>query len=326
MNKIFKILPALALVASTSILVACGDDSSSSDDETVAAGFDLESSFEIALEKGMYFYNAKDSTLAFGKPVCKEGTLGNLVWALVDDEDLDSSKVYLSKSTVTVKASGKTNKYEFNGKKFPAGDWLNQETAKKSIQNAVTLTPYNVYKNVFRYDGKCFLKDFYNAYLKENAAIEEADSALSAFYKRFLAPSDEFSETTMLNDIRVSDCDEMSMFDGLVNISIKEFKESSGALEVSYASKTCSVEFNIRYAFDEDDCKAAFAEYEDSDAKKFDFKDYWKTVDYDDYCIEELILQMKKEQNIPLKKTAAGAEDAKAFASAIVDAVFVGIK
>ena len=66
------ILGAFALVSSAA-LVACCDDSSSS------GVFSMESSFEMVLSKAKYSYNKKDSTLKQVYPVCKEGTLGNLV-------------------------------------------------------------------------------------------------------------------------------------------------------------------------------------------------------------------------------------------------------
>ena len=73
----FGILGALALVSSAA-LVACGDDSGS-------GVFSMEKSFEMVLEKAKYSYNKKDSTFKRIEPVCKEGTLGNLVGP--DDTD-----------------------------------------------------------------------------------------------------------------------------------------------------------------------------------------------------------------------------------------------
>ena len=325
MNQFVKIIPAFALALGAASLVGCGDDSSSGDEEVVSSAFNLEGSFEIDLEKGMYAYKSKDSTMAFYKPVCKVGTLGNLVWSR-GDEDVEPVTAFIKKSTITVDDGEETQNYTFSGKKFPVGDWLDPDNDKKSIQNAQRLTSYNMFKKVFRYSGKCFLKDFYASFYNSNSALAEYDSLLSGFYKRFLGPDDEFSAKTMLNDIRASDCDEMSMYDGLVVIKINELKESSGSYTVSYKNKSCPIKFNIRYAFEKADCEAAYDDFEASKDKEFVFDNYWKTMDYDDYCIEELILQMKKEQGIPLKKEASLASEAKAFAGGIVDVMFSGIK
>ena len=61
-------------------------------------------------------------------------------------------------------------------------------------------------------------------------------------------------------------------------------------------------------------------------SETFRFEDYWKDVNYDDYCIEELILAMKKAEGIPLKKEARDADLAKDFANMIADIVVDGMK
>ena len=67
-----------AAVACGFVLSACGGDSGSS-------SIDLEDSFDIVLSKASYDYNSKDSTLKVTYPVCKVGTLGDLVWKVRRD-------------------------------------------------------------------------------------------------------------------------------------------------------------------------------------------------------------------------------------------------
>ena len=70
----------------------------------------------------------------------------------------------------------------------------------------------------------------------------------------------------------------------------------------------------LRYAFEQKDCEAAYADYKDSKSKeKFNFDDYFFDVVYsgndDEYCLDYLILDLKKEKGIPTSKSADFARD-----------------
>ena len=321
MTKMIKFSMPLALVAA-GFLVACGDDSSSGE-EPVSDVVDLKAPFEMTTDKAKYSYNSKDSTFIIKDPVCKEGSLGNLVWK-ASEEEPDTLKAFINKSTITVIDGDDQRKFQYDGSKFPAGLWMDSEYNNKSFLSGLRLTSDNMVQNVFRFDGNCFLKDFYTAgFRKGNEALEEADSVLTAFYMRFRAPSDTLDEAEMLMNIRVPECDEMYLYDDLVKVSVSDFTPHSGKLTVAYDKKECKIDFSIRYAYNEKDCKAAYADWKDdkSASKEFKFRDYWKDVNYDDYCIEELILAMKKAEGIPLKKEAADADIAKDFARMLVDLV-----
>ena len=97
---------------------------------------------------------------------------------------------------------------------------------------------------------------------------------------------------------------------------------------VAYDKKECKIDFSLRYAYSESDCKAAYADWQDDKnaSETFSFVDYWKDVNYDDYCIEELILAMKKAEGIPLKKEARDPDLAKDFANMITGIVVDGMK
>ena len=96
------------------------------------------------------------------------------------------------------------------------------------------------------------------------------------------------------------------MYDDLVSIEVDELKESSGELTVSYEDDECSLNFAIRYAMNEDDCNAAYDEFKaDKDAEKFNFADYNMKVEYDEYCVAQLVLNLKKDQGVSLKKAAS---------------------
>ena len=321
MKNLFKLSMPFAFAAA-GMLVACGDDSSSAE-EPVSEIVDLKAPFEIITDKAKFSYNSKDSSWIVKQPVCKEGSLGNLVWK-ASEEEPDTVTAYINKKTITVVDGKETTKYTFDGSKFPVGLWIEDEFENKSFLNALRLTSDNMVQNVFRFDGKCFLKDFYTAgFRKGNKALEEADSVLTSFYMRFRAPKDTLDEAEMLMNIRVPECDEMYLYDDLVKVSVSDFTPHSGKLAVAYDKKECKIDFSIRYAYNEKDCKAAYADWKDdkSASKEFKFRDYWKDVNYDDYCIEELILAMKKAEGIPLKKEAAAADIAKDFARMLVDLV-----
>ncbi len=323
MNKFFKIVPAMALALGSLSFTACGDDASS--EEPVSDVLNLKADFEIVLNKAKYVYNAKDSSLIVKEPVCKQGTLGNLVWQQTTD-DPDTSTAYINKSTITLKNDNGTFKFNFDGSKFPAGLWMNQDNSSKSFQNAFRYNGENVIKKVFRYEGDCFLKDVFSSFRTGNPALEEADSVLTAFYMDFKSASDTVvDETEMLRNIRVPDCNEMFLYDNLVKIRVDTLTAYSGKLTMAYGSKSCTLNYKLRYAFSEADCKAAFADFEDdrNASEEFEFENYKRDVDFDEYCIEELILAMKKAEGIPLKSTKI---DGKKLATTAVDVILSGLK
>ena len=163
----------LALVfASTLALVACGDDSSSD-------AFSMDEPFEMVLGKAAYSYNSKDSTLKMIYPVCKEGTLGNL---LGPDEaevwDTVTYKASMNKSTVTLKGDKDTLKYAYEGSSFPVGLWTDSEDDYPNFQEGNRFEKKDVFSHVIRYDGTCMMKDYLSSFLKGNPALENMDKAL----------------------------------------------------------------------------------------------------------------------------------------------------
>lgn len=302
---------AVALVSSAA-LVGCGDDSSSS------GVFSMEDSFEMVLAKADYQYSKKDSTLKKIQPVCKEGTLGNLV-GLDDADEWDtlSYKAYESKGVVTLQ-EGKEDKvkYSLDDGTFLDGFWTDPDYDSQRIQSGFRFDDGQV-NSVLRYTGSCLMKDFLSLFRKDAPAIKNMDETLMNFYGKFLAEGDKIDESKMLDDIRATDCDELTLFDGLVRLNVEDFKESSGNIKVSYADRTCDIGFQIRYAYEQADCEAAFEAFKnDRSAKKnFNFKDYDFDVTYsgddEEYCLDYLILDLKKEKGISTKKSIGSAEFAR---------------
>ena len=98
-------------------------------------------------------------------------------------------------------------------------------------------------------------------------------------------------------------------------------------MTVSYEGDECSLNFAIRYAIDEDDCNAAYDEFKaDKDAEKFNFADYNMKVEYDEYCVAQLVLNLKKDQGISLKKSASLKSDSREFAKGVVRLILAGLK
>lgn len=317
----FGILGAFALVSSAA-LVACGDDSGS-------GVFSMEKSFEMVLDKAKYSYNKKDSTFKRIEPVCKEGTLGNLVGpADADMWDTLTYKAYENKGVVTIlKGKEEIAKYNLSDGTFPRAFWGDEDNSSKKIQGGFRLTKKNVINRVIRYDGSCFMKDYYSVFNKEVNAIKNIDAKLKEFYGRFQVKEGPVDDKQMLADIRAVDCDELSLYDGLVKIRVEDFKESKGRIIVSYDKRSCNVDFHLRYAFEQEDCEAAYADYKDSKGKeKFDFNDYFFDVTYsgndDEYCLDYLILDLKKEKGIPTTKSIQPNE----FARGIVKLMVNGMK
>ena len=317
----FGILGAFALVSSAA-LVACGDDSSS-------GIFSMEKSFEMVLDKAKYDYNKKDSTFKRIEPVCKEGTLGNLVGpAEADMWDTLTYKAYENKGIVTIlKGKDVVGKYNLSDGSFPRAFWGDEENTSKKIQGGYRLNKKNVMNRVIRYDGNCFMKDYYSVFNKEVDAIENIDAKLKEFYARFQTKEGPVDDKQMLADIRAIDCDELSLYDGLVKIRVQDFKESQGRIIISYDKRSCNVDFHLRYAFEQQDCEAAYADYKDSKSKEtFDFNDFFFDVTYsgndEEYCLDYLILDLKKEKGIPTTKSIQPKE----FARGIVNLMIGGMK
>lgn len=322
MTKVLKSIPAFTLIFGLSVLTSCSKETGS--EEPVDAGFGMDSSFDVVLDKMSYSYNAKDSMIVLKKPVCKVGTLGNLVWNKADN-DSDTLKAYLKNSVINVSLN---EKYEFAGGKFPVGLWLNPDESSLAIREARRFTSDNYMQTVFDYEGSCFMRDFYSQFRKKNAALLEADSVLSTFYMNFQSPSNTFDEKRAMDDIRVVNCNEISLYDDLVSIGVKYMNESSGKLAVAYKSDTCSIDFGIRYAYNKSDCSAAYEDFkEDKRAKEdFDFEDYWKTVSYNEYCVARLVLSMKEDQKIPLSKRLTEEPKTDLFAKSIVSLILEAMK
>ena len=314
-NVVLALVPAIALVA-------CGDDSSS-------GTFSMEKSFEMVLDKAKYDYNKKDSTFKRIEPVCKEGTLGNLVGpAEADMWDTLKYKAYENKGIVTIlKGKDVVGKYNLSDGSFPRAFWGDEDNTSKKIQGGYRLTNKNVMNHVIRYDGNCFMKDYYSVFNKEVNAIENIDAKLKEFYGRFQTKEGPVDDKQMLADIRAVDCDELSLYDGLVKIRVQDFKESKGRIIVSYDKRSCNVDFHLRYAFEQQDCEAAYADYKDSKSKEtFDFNDFFFDVTYsgndEEYCLDYLILDLKKEKGIPTTKSIQPKE----FARGIVNLMIGGMK
>ena len=312
---------ALALLP-TIALVACGDDSSS-------GIFSMEKSFEMVLEKAKYDYDKKDSTFKWIEPVCKEGTLGNLVGPEdADMWDTTEYKVYESKGVVTVKQGKKEiATYNFSDGTFPKGFWADEDNTSKKIQGGFRMTKKGVLNRAIRYDGSCFMKDYYSVFNKEVNAVKNVDAKLKEFYQRFQTKEGPVDDKQMLADVRAVDCDELTMYDGFVKIRVEDFKESAGRIIISFEKRTCNVDFHLRYAYEQQDCEAAYDDYKHSKSKeKFRFEDYFFDVTYsgddDDYCLKYLVLDLQKQKGISAEKSIQPDE----FGRGIVKMMVNGMK
>ena len=312
----FALLPAIALVA-------CGDDSSS-------GILSMNDSFEMVLEKAKYSYDKKDSTFYRIEPVCKEGTLHNLVGP--DDAnkwDTLTYKVHEHKGVVTVKnGPGDPVKYNVEDGDFPTGFWADSDNNSKTIQGGFRLTKKKMMNRVIRYDGSCFMKDYYSQLRKNLPVLQNMNDKLRSFYKSFLPEDAKFDDDQMLMDISALNCEELSLFEALVVLKLEEFRESSGNIKVSFKKRTCDIGFKIRYAYEQEDCAAAFEDYKNDDkaATKFDFKNYFFDVTYggdnDGYCLDYLILELKEAEGISSSKSVKTAD----FARGIVNLMIGGLK
>ncbi len=283
-------------------LVACSDNSSSS------SSLNLDGNFEIVMEKGTYGYivNEEDSSMVFYEPVCKEGKLKNLVWKEKEDKG-DSLQVRYNskKKTASLKVDDEWESYSYSGSIFPLGIWREDKNAV--IQEAMRFEKKQEWQTVFSYKGSCFMEDLYAEIEDENDLVEDL--------------KDEFGEDW--SEFQVKNCEEATMYDGLVSIRILGLEESSGKLQVSYKSKSCPASFTIRYAIEEADCKAAYDEFLlDKSAEDFDFEDYNVVSSVDDYCLAELMIYLHKDLNIPLEDETWLAGKVHSFAKKVGKSFF----
>jgi hypothetical protein len=317
---------ALALFPAIA-LVACGDDDSGS------GTIDFEDSFEMVLNKASYEYDDEDSTFKLIKPVCKVERPGNLMGPEdVDEWDTTTYKAREKKGFITLTHDKEELKFVLDKDgSFPTGLWTwdIEGNGSKNIYDAVRLEKNGLLKSVIRYDGVCLMKDFYSQLSKENAAISDMENSFVNFYKLFLQNDKAYSERDMLSDVRAVDCDELSLFSGLLSLKVSDFNESSGTISVGFEERTCDIMFQMRYAYDQDDCEEAYEDFRnDRDAaKEFDFDKYSFDVTYDGdngaYCLDYLVVQLKEEKGIPTRRTGLKTKD---FARGIVNLVIGGLK
>lgn len=315
------------MLAGGMFLTACGDDNSSS------GKIDFDDSFEMVLSKSAYQYDDDDSTFKWIKPVCKVERPGNLMGPEdVDEWDTTTYKAREKKSKITLMQKGADLEFQFDKDgDYPVGLWTwdVEGNGSKNISEALRLEKDGLLKSVIRYDGTCLMKDFYSQLGKKNNAISDMENSFVGFYKLFLQSDKDYSEKDMLSDVRAVDCDELSLFSGLVSLKISDFRESSGKITIEFEKRSCDISFQMRYAYDQEDCEEAYEDFKsDRNAEKeFKFDNYSFDVTYDGddgvYCLDYLVIDLKQEKDIPTRRTGIRSKD---FARGIVNMVIDGLK
>lgn len=322
MKKNFKWM-TLALAACGAFLGCSGDNGPST--------FQMDDSFDIVLTKASYVYKSRDSLLIVKNPVCREvkdGGLKYLEWKKETSRP-DSMIAYSSKAKAYLaqKDGDDEEVYRFEGKSFPKGDWI--EDSQNSIHYAKSFYVDEL-KEVFQYDGNCFMKSFYSQLFKKNVALKDAEKAVANFYMMFSEDKDvELDEDEIVDNLRAPECDEISMHDGEVSIRLDKMKESSGKILLSYRGKSCPISFSLRYANSQGDCRAAYDEFklDRNAADNFDFGDYNKTVDYSYNCVSELVQSYRKDKGTLKKQASLDDEDeARLVATSAVNLILSGLK
>lgn len=309
-----------ALIAGGMALTACGDDSSS-------GNIDFDDSFELVLNKVAYQYDEDDSTFKWIEPVCKVKRPGNLMGPEdVDEWDTTTYKAFERKGVVTLKDKKESVLYDFEDGDFPEGLWvLNPEKRSKLLYGGYRLEEKDLLKQVIHYDGTCLMEDFLSQLGKKNESIEDMEKTFIHFYKLFLPSEKDYSEKDMLSDLRAVDCDKLSLFSGLISLKVSDFTESSGKIAVTFEERTCDINFQIRYAYEQEDCEAAYNDFKiDRDAEKeFNFDNYSFDVSYegddDAYCLDYLVIDLKKEKNIPTRRTISSRDFARGMVNLVID-------
>ncbi len=326
MKKNFKWM-TLALAA-CGAFVGCSDQGGSPE-------FNVEDPFDIVLSKSSYSYKSKDSLLIVKEPVCKEvkdGGLKYLQWKK-ETSTPDSIFAYRSKSTAYVREDRDDDEddevaYVYDGSSFPGGNWVRADENKNSIHHALVFSS-GVLKKTFQYDGSCFMKSFYTQLFNKNSSLKGAETALGKFYEMFSDDDEyELDENEIIEDMRVPDCDELSMHDGDVGIKVNMLKASRGKISLNYQNKTCLIKFSLRYANKESDCQDAYDEYKlnRNTDKSFAFEDYDRSIEYSYDCITELVKKVKADRTTLKKSTASDEDLAKEMTSAAVDVILSGLK
>jgi hypothetical protein len=214
---------------------------------------------------------------------------------------------------------------------YPVGLWTwdVEGNGSKNISEALRLEKDGLLKSVIRYDGTCLMKDFYSQLGKKNDAISDMENSFVGFYKLFLQSDKDYSEKDMLSDVRAVDCDELSLFSGLVSLKVSDFRESSGKITIGFEKRSCDISFQMRYAYEQQDCEDAYEDFKsDRNAEKeFNFDNYSFDLTYDGddgvYCLDYLVIDLKQEKDIPTRRTGFKSKD---LARGIVNLVIDGLK
>lgn len=250
-------------------IVACSEENSSPSNPVVESG-----GIEFVEDLANHEYNKTDSVVTIYLPVCKMNSAGNLVWQ-EQGESLESKVLLAIKNynpkTKEAKLQGVQDKesdtYLYQGTKFPYGLWVEKELDDDVTLDGLILEEKGFFKELELYQGDCIAKDF----------LPEIQ--------------DELEDLPGFGNFKYKNCSELTFSNGNGLLKINKVFGDAMSLAVSYKETTCDVSISQRYAFYEEDCKAAYEEYlaDETTDDKFDFDEYDMSFAGDEECLMEIL-------------------------------------
>lgn len=253
MKKILFVSAAAALALSACSSSSSADGESSSTD---TKGF-------IARYKADYEINKSEQTITYSEPVCKEEG-GKLVWDRNGEKETYSYEYDSKTGRITVDFDGDKEVYDYSGSSFPKGVWrYAYEGEEDGAVAPVEVFGDKTAEAGIIYSGNCFLKDIFME-----------------------AIGGEFGEgLDMLKDVEIT-CDKITVMKDYA-VEIISWSKDEVKAKYTYGKESCTNSSKPRFAYDESDCKAAYADFKKAeDAEEFDFEDYPYTQT-NPQCVED---------------------------------------
>lgn len=237
----------IASAAAALAFTACS--SSSSADSDGAAASDTKGF--IARYKAGYEINKSEQTITYSEPVCKEEG-GKLVWDRNGEKETFSYEYDSKTGRVTVDFDGDEEVYSYSGSSFPKGVWRDAyEDEEDGAVASVEVFGDKTVEAGIVYSGNCFLKDIF------------MDAA-----------GGEFGEGLDMMEGTEITCDKITIMKDYT-VEITSWSKDEIKAKYTYGTESCTNSSKPRFAYNESDCKAAYADYKGAkDAEEFDFEDY----------------------------------------------------
>lgn len=236
----------IASAAAALAFTACSS-SSSADGE----GSSADTKGFIARFKAEYEIDKSAKTITYSEPACVEED-GKLVWSRNGEKETYSYEYDDKTGRITVDYDGEDEMYSYSGSNFPKGVWRDAyEDEENNTVASVEVYGDKVVEAGIIYSGNCFLKDIFME-----------------------AIGGEFGEGLDMMEGTEITCDKITVMKDYT-VEIISWSKDEVKAKYTYGKESCTNSSKPRFAYNESDCKAAYADYKNSkEDEKFEFEDY----------------------------------------------------